>query len=262
MSSLPENPDRIEEGGLRTRGYYKRTDTGRPLISVITVVFNGVLHVEPAIRSVIEQSYDNVEFIIIDGGSTDGTLDIIRRYDDVVDYWVSEPDEGAYHAMNKGIKLFQGEYVLFLGCDDVLYDVFHEAVAFFKKKTASYYGSVILSNSRKKYDGRFFPLKIFKRNFPHQAVFYSKHVFEKYVFDVRYTIYADHALNLKVYPDKSLGFEYIPYVIADYNDETGISSEVDDVAFFADKPGIVKKHYPVFHYIVYMFIRAVFNKIW
>jgi glycosyltransferase involved in cell wall biosynthesis len=89
-----------------------------PLITVITVVYNGAKYLEQTIQSVINQTYPNVEYIIIDGGSTDGTLDIIRKYEDYIDYWVSEPDKGIYDAMNKGIRCSLGQWIGFLGSDD------------------------------------------------------------------------------------------------------------------------------------------------
>lgn len=106
------------EGGLRIRDRRKQSQAGKPLVSVITVVFNGVATLECAIRSVLQQTYDNVEHIIIDGGSDDGTLDILRKYDDRIDYWVSEKDAGIYDAMNKGIALAKGDYIGMLNADD------------------------------------------------------------------------------------------------------------------------------------------------
>lgn len=93
-----------------------------PKISIITVVFNDKEHIERTIRSVIDQSYKNIEFIIIDGSSTDGTLDVISRYEDHV-VLVSEPDKGLYDAMNKGLKMAGGDYVWFLNSGDQIYDV-------------------------------------------------------------------------------------------------------------------------------------------
>ena len=111
------------EGGLRTRGKVKRGDAVNPLVSIITVVRNGVSGIETAIKAVLEQTYPHIEYIVIDGGSTDGTIDVLRRYDDRIDYWASEPDSGIFDAMNKGIDLVQNSetYVLFANSDDRLY---------------------------------------------------------------------------------------------------------------------------------------------
>jgi glycosyltransferase involved in cell wall biosynthesis len=85
---------------------------------VVTVVYNGAQHLEQAIQSVINQDYENIEYIIIDGGSTDGAVDIIRKYGEKIAYWVSEPDQGIFHAMNKGIKKATGDYIGILNADD------------------------------------------------------------------------------------------------------------------------------------------------
>jgi len=118
---LPEGERRQGEGGLRTQGYFKTSLKDKPLITVITVVFKGEQFLEKAILSVINQTYDNVEFIIIDGGSTDATLDIIRKYEHAIDYWLSEKDGGIYDAFNKAIRVSSGEYYLVLGSDDLLF---------------------------------------------------------------------------------------------------------------------------------------------
>lgn len=115
---LTEGEKRKGEGGLRTQGYFKKSYEEKPLISVITVVYNGEEFLEKTIQSVINQSYDNVEYIIIDGGSTDATVDIIKKYEDKINYWVSEKDTGIYDAMNKGIKVSMGEGLLFLNAGD------------------------------------------------------------------------------------------------------------------------------------------------
>lgn len=92
-----------------------------PAITVITVVYNGRQHLEETIESVLAQTYDNLSYIIIDGGSTDGSVDIIRRYRDKLSYWVSEKDVGIYDAMNKGwAAAADDSYILFLGAGDRL----------------------------------------------------------------------------------------------------------------------------------------------
>lgn len=106
------------EGGRRISGILEKPRPGFPLVTVTTVVLNGAATIEHTIRSVMEQTYDNVEHIIIDGGSTDSTLDIIRKYEGNIDYWVSEKDAGIYDAMNKGIALARGDYIGMLNSDD------------------------------------------------------------------------------------------------------------------------------------------------
>ena len=115
---LENNLYRNGEGGLRTRGLFKKSYPDKPLISIVTVVFNGEKYLEQTILSVLNQTYDNVEYIIIDGGSTDDTLEIIKKYEDSIDYWVSEKDKGIYGAMNKGITLCQGDLVGLINADD------------------------------------------------------------------------------------------------------------------------------------------------
>lgn len=110
------------DGGLRRKGIVKRGDPGRPLVSIVTVVYNGEKHIERTIRSVIEQSYHPAEYVVVDGGSTDGTLDILAKYDDRIDYWISEPDKGISDAMNKGILLSAGELIAHLHADDFFTD--------------------------------------------------------------------------------------------------------------------------------------------
>jgi glycosyltransferase involved in cell wall biosynthesis len=117
---LPEGEGRKGEGGLRTKGYFKKSHQDKPLISIITAVFNGEKFLEETIQSIINQTYDNVEYIIIDGGSTDATLDIIKKYEDRIDYWVSEPDKGIYDAWNKALRVAKGEWIMFVGADDFL----------------------------------------------------------------------------------------------------------------------------------------------
>lgn len=92
-----------------------------PVISIITVVYNDVIHIEGTIRSVLEQSYSNIEYLIIDGASKDGTLDLIQKYASKISRLISEPDKGIYDAMNKGLALASGDYVLFLNSGDRLY---------------------------------------------------------------------------------------------------------------------------------------------
>ncbi|MCX7986497.1 MAG: glycosyltransferase [Bacteroidales bacterium] len=93
-----------------------------PRVSIITVVFNGEKFIERTIQSVINQTYPAIEYIIIDGGSTDSTVSLIKKYETHLAYWVSEPDNGLYDAMNKGLARASGDYVMFLNAGDTFYD--------------------------------------------------------------------------------------------------------------------------------------------
>lgn len=92
-----------------------------PLISIITVVYNGEKTLEKTIKSVIDQTYKNIEYIIIDGASSDSTVEIIKKYEDEISYWISEEDNGIFDAINKALKVGKGKYYLVLGADDYLY---------------------------------------------------------------------------------------------------------------------------------------------
>jgi len=114
------NVERLAEGGKRVniKNYKRTSTTEKPLISILTVVYNNAKTVEKCIQSVLSQTYDNIEYIIVDGASTDGTLDIIRRYEEQLDYFVSEKDGGIYNAMNKALSLAKGDYIACLNADD------------------------------------------------------------------------------------------------------------------------------------------------
>lgn len=105
---------------MRTQGLFKASQPGKPLVSILTVVFNGARFFEETILSVLNQDYDNLEFIVVDGGSTDGTVELIRKYEHAINYWVSEPDQGISDAFNKAIVLAAGDYVNFQGAGDYL----------------------------------------------------------------------------------------------------------------------------------------------
>jgi glycosyltransferase involved in cell wall biosynthesis len=105
-------------GGNRTKGIFAAGTKAKPLVTVITAVLNGQPYVEGCLDSVINQDYPNIEHIIIDGGSSDGTVDVLRRYDDRVALWVSKPNGGLYGAWNIGVPQAQGEWICFIGIDD------------------------------------------------------------------------------------------------------------------------------------------------
>ncbi len=119
-----------------------------PLVSIITVVYNGADTLERTIQSVVRQTYPNLEYIIVDGGSQDGTLEIIHSYQKQISCWSSEPDEGLYHAMNKGIAMATGDYFWFINAGDEIADATVVAKIFEEGSYADvYYGDTLVVDS-------------------------------------------------------------------------------------------------------------------
>ena len=110
------------EGGRRVDELKTNFVKNKPVISIVTVVRNCENTIEDTIINLINQEYPNIEYIVIDGGSTDGTLKKIRKYEKSIDYWISEPDGGIYDAMNKGIDLATGEWVNFMNAGDYFFN--------------------------------------------------------------------------------------------------------------------------------------------
>ncbi|MCK4678328.1 MAG: glycosyltransferase [Bacteroidales bacterium] len=194
------------EGGLSTKGVTKKEIEEKPLVSIITVVLNGEDYILETINSVLNQTYDNIEFIIIDGGSTDGTLDIIRKFEERIDLWVSEPDRGIYDAMNKGIAFATGSYLNFLNSDDHYVDsrVLERIIGVFKKTgVALVYGDTIMLNKSKGFGwlrhSDVNPLYFLFKGIPQQVFFYDRLLFQKYgTFNSEFKIVADLEYFLKI----------------------------------------------------------------
>lgn len=203
-----------------------------PKISIITVTLNSEKTLEQTISSVVNQTYDNIEYIIIDGGSTDGTLDIVRKYEKNIAYFISEPDYGIYEAFNKGVRAATGDYIEIIGSDDCLcgYDVIRRVVADLDDKVD------ILSCCQwaveEKTGYQRLLTNCFARNketynggmVPHGSMFVRKEIMEKYPFDESYRISADYKFFLLAYYDPSVKIRYSDAFVLFFS-ANGISSD-------------------------------------
>ncbi|SEQ84571.1 glycosyltransferase family 2 protein [Pedobacter rhizosphaerae] len=170
-----------------------------PKLSIITIVYNNARDIERTIQSVINQTYKKIEYIVIDGASTDGTLEIVNRYQDQISKIVSEPDKGIYDAMNKGLALATGDYILFMNSGDEIYD--HQTVeaVFASADWADiYYGETEMYNDNWESLGKRrheapeeFDWKSFKygMSISHQAIYIKKSITVPY--DLQYKYSAD-----------------------------------------------------------------------
>lgn len=125
--------------------YQEPSKPEKPLISIITVCYNAASLLERTIKSITAQTFRNIEYIIIDGGSTDGTIDIINKYDECIDHWISEADRGIYDAMNKGLRFATGDYVWFINAGDEIYshDTLEKISPLFDEMADVYYGEAM-----------------------------------------------------------------------------------------------------------------------
>src|SRR6266480_2255362 len=246
---------------MQTRATSSAQTTARdvPLISIITVVLNAADTLERAILSVLKQNFDDLEYVIIDGGSTDGSLDIIRRYESEIRYWRSEPDNGLYDAMNKGVRASNGRWVLFLGADDLLVGNLGDITPLLRDERTVYYGDVYMPKRGVIYDGRFSPYKIMFANICQQAIFYPRGVFESYSFDTRYKLWADHALNIACYGDPRFRFKYIRKLVCLYNDHSGASANTVDSKFQADRESLIRAHLSPVLFLAFLFVAGLRN---
>ena len=179
----------------------------QPLISVVTVVFNEADALEKTIVSVVNQLYKNVELIIIDGGSSDGTLEVIRKYEKDISCWVSESDHGIYDAMNKGIAIASGRWINFLNAGDSFLNLeVLRKINFNRTESAVLVGNVKYESGRD-FKSLRHPMML-KNSIHHQGAFYSRKSFNDLgLFIIHYRILADYHFNFKCLKN---GFIFVP----------------------------------------------------
>jgi glycosyltransferase involved in cell wall biosynthesis len=222
-------PGRLE-GGLRiSRNYHNTSAPDRSLVTIITVVFNGKKYLEQTIQSVLNQTYNNIEYIIIDGDSTDETLDIIRRYEDRIAYWISEPDRGIYDAMNKGIAASTGVLINLLNADDYLEPgAVEQVVQTYRKaqKPVIVYGHAHAVDDRHAVKAKMFssPAYWLGMTINHQTMFVHREVYKAiglYNLD-DYRLAADYDFLLRCY-FRQIDFRMIPEFVVNFRN-SGVSA--------------------------------------
>ena len=233
-----------------------------PLISIVTVSYNAASTIEQTILSVLNQTYPNIEYIIIDGGSTDGTLEIIKKYAHKLSYWVSEPDEGIYDAMNKGIAHAQGDLVGIINSDDWYEDIIEKVVSSYQKRPEPeclFHGNI-----------RFYSSNSFIVSKPclnlaqlyrgtilfHPTLFVPRKVYDRIGgFQPHYRIAADYDFILRCY-QANYRFVYLNEVIAnmrtDGESNTHQLEGYQEVLQIALKAGLPR--YKVYRSFIYKYI--------
>jgi glycosyltransferase involved in cell wall biosynthesis len=198
------------------------------LISIVTVVFNREHEIESTIRSVLDQTYQDFEYLVIDGGSKDGTVELIKKYSSSINYWISERDKGIYDAMNKGARAATGEWIIFMNAGDLFYNssVLENCASILKSssdKLMVYGDAEIISGEHKHVQYQHDRHLDLTKSIIHQSTFVRRVYLQENPYDTRYRVMADYDNLLKVSvlsPDKCV---HVNEIICRY-DKTGVSS--------------------------------------
>ena len=256
-------------GGLRTKKILKKLNKNKPLITIITVTYNCRSLLERTIKSVLNISYDNIEFIIVDGNSNDRTLNIIKKYNKFIDFWVSEDDSGLYDAMNKGTKFARGDAIFFLNAGDKIKNKeFVNLIKLFNDYKKKFGSNFVLCGTHvytKNYPG----FKLLEKNFipmlgrlpSHQSMLIPKKLQLKNMYDKKFPISADKDFKIKLYL-KNVRFIIKNYVVC-LSLPDGKSQSIRDHFNLKNRTletfFIFKKNYNFIWALIYSFAFYIWN---
>ena len=194
-------------------------------VSIITVSLNSCDTIEDSIQSVLNQKYENIEYIIVDGGSSDGTVEIIQKHQDKIAKWVSEYDKGIYHALNKGLKMSTGDIIGFLHADDVYaHNLVIDLIVsrMMNYDTESCYGDLLyvhkkdINKTIRYWKSCPYHEGLFKKGWmpPHPTFFVRRKIYDRYgYFNTEFKIAADYELMLRFLGKKMISTHYIPEIL-------------------------------------------------
>lgn len=234
-----------------------------PKITVVTVVYNGEKYLEQTIQSIIAQTYQNIEYIIIDGGSKDSTLDIIKRYENHISHWQSQPDRGIYDAMNKGLAKATGEIITFLNADDWYEpDAVESIVEVFTHhpRLDFVFGDVIQIDPLTRHETTYrVRLNEAHRVMPfgHPALFVKTMLHSQFPFDTRFRIAADYDLVLSLL-DHHCAYAHLPKRITNFR-LVGISATHN---MDSENYQVWVKHYGFLRAIYAKWINLILDQGW
>ena len=218
-------------------------------VSVVTVNYNNSAELEETLKSVVAQEYRNIEHIIVDGSSTDGTIEIVEQYAEKHPEikWISEPDNGIYYAMNKGLKMVTGEVIYFLNSGDILFDrdVLGKVVKEFEKSHADFiFGDIVEVYETQKTKRKYWnvsKLFLYGHMICHQACFFRKSLVDKVgFFNESFKIAADYEYLLKIFDNNEFKRKHLAETVVFY-DKSGVSCK--NVELLVSERNILKEKY-------------------
>lgn len=214
-----------------------------PKVSVIIANYERAQALEETIRSIVVQRYPSIELIIIDNASKDISIEVIKKYESHIAYWVSESDKGIYDAFNKGIKMSSGEWLYFIGSgdklvgDDIIFRIFSVC-----EDVDLIYGNVYFHHYGSIYPGKFSKRRIMDQNICQQGIFYHRRLFERFgMFETKYPVLADYVFNMRCFGDKRVRKRFVGEVIA-FFEGGGASAIKVDPNFWQVKEILIRKY--------------------
>jgi glycosyltransferase involved in cell wall biosynthesis len=265
-----------QEGGTRQQGKLKPHEPGKPLISIITASFNAAAFIEQCMQSVLSQQFNDFEYVVIDGGSTDGTRELIEKYSDRLAYWHSRPDRGLAHAFNQGVEHSHGQWLLFLNSDDYFVDdavLSKLAVALRANSQADVVLGQVMVVSREAvpkrvggpYGGSFSWVGLIMNNIiPHQAAATNRALFQRigsFSEDFRIAMDYEHFLRA----GSKLKVQYVPLLVAFMRDGGMSKASIEPTLNDWHRARVVTRALPlplswlVYYYQVY---RSFLGRCW
>lgn len=194
-------------------------------LSIITVNFNDRFGLLKTIQSVAGQVFKDYEYIVIDGGSSDGSCDIIKEYQNIISYWVSEPDNGIYNAMNKAIDVAKGEYCIFMNAGDTFCDAYTLSNVFATMPAEDIIcGNTLMVETRKEAPEEITFDYLFSNAICHQSAFIKTSIMVKYKYDEKYKIVSDRKFFIQALILDNCSYKKVPIDIVNY-DISGFSAE-------------------------------------
>lgn len=222
-------------------------------VSIITINYNNKVGLQKTINSVINQSFKNIEFILVDGNSTDGSKELLQKNQEHFTHWISEPDHGIYHAMNKGIRIATGDYLLFLNSGDYLADeqVLDKTARTIDGTYDIYYGDIIFERTKGS-SKVIFPEKLsfnffVTDNLSHQATFIKRKLFDKFFYyNEGFRIASDWEFMIYAICKRNSSYKHLNLLVTIY-DGTGLSSNsANHKILYEERSIVMNKYFPAF----------------
>jgi glycosyltransferase involved in cell wall biosynthesis len=252
-------------GMFRRKGKtYQRglTEPDLPKVSIIIANYEKAEALEETIKSIVVQTYHNLELIIIDNASKDISVEVIKKYENHITHWVSESDKGIYDAFNKGIKMSSGEWVYFLGSGDKL--VGHDVIARIfsvREDVDLIYGNVYFHHYGSVYAGKFSKRRLLDVNICQQGIFYHRRLFDRLgMFDTKYPLLADWVFNMRCFGDKRVRTRFVDKVIAFY-ELGGASTIKKDANFWQEREILIRRYLGISCWAYFMIKYRLYFKI-